>query len=137
MLDFSISSSTFTGSFLIALVKKDCLSRLGGDEFAVGLIVEKSGLGMAEAICDKIRAAIEQPIAYKGQKLSVGASIGMASYPACGDNVNVLMDIADKRMYKDKLKNHEKQKINNEKARHGQDIKENPVVLFFPKGHGV
>ena len=93
----------------------DCLARLGGDEFAVGLVIEKSELSLVEAIRLKIRKTIEKPISLDGEKITVTASIGIASYPANGDQLDVLMDIADKRMYQDKIKNRNQIMLKDEK----------------------
>jgi len=82
----------------------DCLARLGGDEFGIGLVVDSHELGIAQEISEKIEEAVAQPIGFEGNVLQIGTSIGMASYPENGNHVNVLIEIADKKMYKAKQK---------------------------------
>lgn len=112
----------------------DCLARLGGDEFAVGLLVEKHELGIAQDIREKIIQSIAQPMGFEGNVLQIGTSVGMASYPASGDKVSVLIEIADKRMYDAKQKM--KKKISADQARGEEDnefISEGehkPIVIF-------
>ncbi len=107
--------------------ENDCLSRLGGDEFAIGLIIEKNEDYIIEGICNKIKETITQPIKFQGEVLSVGTSIGVASYPDSGDNVSVLIEIADENMYQDKTR--EKQGADNSQKASSQKH-ENNVAIF-------
>jgi len=86
--------------------KVDCIARLGGDEFIIGLLLKKKDLGVAKQLRENIESALKNPISFEGDMLNVSASIGMASYPACGDKVSVLLEVADKKMYlsKNRLK---------------------------------
>ncbi len=75
----------------------DCVARLGGDEFAVLVPT-----GEQERIVDLARSiitALEQPIDFAGQPLDVGASIGIALYPAHASDPQTLMRNADIAMY--------------------------------------
>ena len=87
--------------------ERDCLSRLGGDEFAIGLIIDRNEDYIIEGISNKIKETITQPIKFQGETLIVGTSIGVAAYPENGDNVAVLMELADENMYQDKIKEKE------------------------------
>ena len=106
----------------LAIRKSDNLSRLGGDEFLVGLLIEKEHLNGVEAMVDKYEKIISAPMNVEGQRLKVGASIGMAAFPVHGNKVSVLMDIADKKMYQVK---HGKVTLGIEQSDDSE-----PVVIF-------
>jgi diguanylate cyclase (GGDEF)-like protein len=79
----------------------DTVSRLGGDEFAV--LCDPLGSESVCAIGERIRTAIEQPIAVgDGRTVCVGASVGLAEHPATGDPQRLLAD-ADADMYATKV----------------------------------
>lgn len=85
----------------------DTVARLGGDEFV--LIIEDGGLPPdAQALIDKLRTAIVQPIHDQGRTVAVGASIGVARYPDQGTALKVLLTHADLAMYD--AKRHHKNK---------------------------
>jgi diguanylate cyclase (GGDEF)-like protein len=79
------------------LRKSDTIARLGGDEFSVVL----SGTEPAEGkqIAANILRALEEPIVIGEHLLDVRASIGVASYPADGEDAETLMRHADVAMY--------------------------------------
>ena len=80
----------------------DTVARLGGDEFAVLCHPLASG-DSASLIAERIRTAIEQPIAVgEGLVVRVGASVGIAEHPAAGDPRRLLAD-ADAAMYAAKV----------------------------------
>ena len=79
----------------------DLVARLGGDEFAVLLRSVTSPNAGAE-LAERVRAAIAAPFDAAGVRLEVGASVGIASYPAHGDDVDTLMQRADVAMYQAK-----------------------------------
>ncbi len=85
-----------------AIRREDAVARFGGDEFVVYL----HGVSEPEiiaAICEKIRSSLEQPVHLReGNSVRVGASIGHASFPEDGLNSDVLLRIADNRMFYDK-----------------------------------
>jgi diguanylate cyclase (GGDEF)-like protein len=61
----------------------DAVGRLGGDEFAVavhGLPDEAA----AEALAQRLRAALHEPVAHQGRMLRVGATLGLALADAGG-----------------------------------------------------
>lgn len=76
----------------------DLLARLGGDEFVLLL----PRLERAEAAADvatKLLAALAEPLRLGEHELSVSASIGIALYPADGQDVDTLLKHADTAMY--------------------------------------
>jgi diguanylate cyclase len=80
-----------------ALRSGDLLARLGGDEFAV--LLHDAGLDEAEALADRLRELILQPITVEGIRLHVGVSIGVASAPVPAATVQELLRCADVAMY--------------------------------------
>ena len=97
-------------SLLVALVKgiqgqlrhTDILARLGGDEFLV-LLPETPASG-AHDPAEKVRAAVETiSLAFCGKLVSTTVSIGVASYPADGSTLDLLLAHAEHNMYQAKL----------------------------------
>jgi len=80
----------------------DLLARLGGDEFAVLLF--NNSTEQAELVAGKLRQALSHSFEYEGHVLTVGGSIGIAEYPAHGDDLDSLMRRADVAMYYAKKK---------------------------------
>jgi diguanylate cyclase (GGDEF)-like protein len=85
-----------------AVKREDSLSRLGGDEFLIGTLLDKKNLSDLDMIIRRYEEAISRPMRVFDKTLSVGASIGIASYPAQGDSIDSLMNIADEKMYETK-----------------------------------
>ena len=83
-----------------AVREGDSISRFAGDEFLVGLLMEKEGLSEVNIMSDKFTAIISKPMNIDGMSIKIGVSIGIAAYPMHGDKVNVLLNIADKKMYR-------------------------------------
>lgn len=77
----------------------DTVARLGGDEFMVLLT---GGRETATEIATRIERALHEPMWVDGESLDVGASIGIAHYPAHGHDVELLMRHADIAMYQAK-----------------------------------
>ena len=77
---------------------EDTVSRLGGDEFAVVLANMSDGSDSIEVV-RKILAAINTPIDLDGLTAQVSASIGIAIFPADGENATDLVRNADAAMY--------------------------------------
>ncbi len=83
------------------VAEADIVARLGGDEFA---IVQMTGAGrdttlhLAKRLLDTVGAAYE----LEGQKVMVGASIGIAKAPENGTDADQLMRNADLALYRSK-----------------------------------
>lgn len=82
--------------------ESDTAARLGGDEFAVILdgVVEDGDA--ASAVADKIRDSLSRPFQLAGGPHAVSASIGAATYPTDGEDVDTLLSFADASMYRQK-----------------------------------
>ncbi len=80
-----------------ALREVDTVARLGGDEFAV--VLPGANEATAYATGRAIIAALEAPFVVEGQRLDVGASIGIALAPQHGRDAVTLMRHADVAMY--------------------------------------
>jgi diguanylate cyclase (GGDEF)-like protein/PAS domain S-box-containing protein len=79
----------------------DTVARLGGDEF--GLLLPDIDVPTdVIAVVERIRAAMDDPIAVQGLPLSVEASIGIAVFPDDGDDADTLLRRADVAMYEAK-----------------------------------
>ncbi|HEY6898427.1 MAG TPA: EAL domain-containing protein [Rhodocyclaceae bacterium] len=77
---------------------EDTVSRLGGDEFALVLADMNDGSDAIDVV-RKILASIQLPFDLDGAGARVSASIGIAVYPADGDNATDLVRNADAAMY--------------------------------------
>ncbi len=82
------------------LRENDTVARLGGDEFAV-LVSHDDPSGDIQ-VAEKVLRAFAQPVALDGLLLTVGASIGIARFPADGDDPERLLRCADVAMYHSK-----------------------------------
>ena len=76
----------------------DTVARLGGDEFAV-LLPEHGDRRAARAAAYGIADRIARPIALGRGEHRVGASIGIVRYPEDGDDLDTLLERADRAMY--------------------------------------
>jgi diguanylate cyclase (GGDEF)-like protein len=76
----------------------DEVARYGGDEFVLLLKETKSSIDI-NIMVEKIISVVEKPIALDNVIVSVGASIGWASFPEDGDDYVRLIKVADSRMY--------------------------------------
>lgn len=79
----------------------DLVARLGGDEFAIFLDERPDPAAFAQ-IADEVVATVRQPFTIMGTNVFIGASVGIASYPACSDDRSELMRMADIAMYRAK-----------------------------------
>lgn len=76
----------------------DTAARLGGDEFAV-VLPGIAGEGDMQLVAGKIITSLQEPFSIEKHVLYVGASVGMALYPANGGTAGDLMHQADMAMY--------------------------------------
>jgi len=87
------------GDRLSLLVRKgDTLARLGGDEFIVLLDGIKTQQDAAQ-VAEKVLSVVRQPYEIDGQRLEIGASIGIAIFPLDGTDSTMLLRNADTAMY--------------------------------------
>jgi diguanylate cyclase (GGDEF)-like protein/putative nucleotidyltransferase with HDIG domain len=77
----------------------DLVCRYAGDEFV--LLLSDVGADEAERVAARAKAAITEIGLVEGC-VAIGASTGIASYPAEGEDGKSLLNIADFRMYEDK-----------------------------------
>jgi diguanylate cyclase (GGDEF)-like protein/PAS domain S-box-containing protein len=80
------------------LRSSDVVARLGGDEFVVILEHTADGQGI-EAVTHSLLAALRRPLQLCGHECHTTASIGIATYPADGTDVQTLTKNADIAMY--------------------------------------
>ncbi len=83
--------------------EEDTVARIGGDEFIIvlnGLSKRKE----AETVANKLVQSASEPFFWKGNLLSVGASVGVSFYPDDGNNAESLIKSADTAMYAVKSK---------------------------------
>ena len=88
---------------LIGCIRKtDYAFRVGGDEFA--LVVTGNNLDEAACQClkNRIKETIDSPFHLGECILHVDTSCGYAIYPDSSDEIKVLRELADRRMYQDK-----------------------------------
>lgn len=78
----------------------DTVSRWAGDEFVV--LVEDAGEGAIIEMIERLRQRIEQAIEIDEVAVHVRASIGAACYPDEASSAAQLLELADRRMYKNK-----------------------------------
>jgi len=107
-----------------AIREGDSISRLAGDEFLVGLLMEKEGLSEVSKMSAKFTAIISKSMNIDGMRIKIGVSIGIAAYPMHGDKINVLINIADKKMYKTKK--------GVQSVVHDRQLGESEPVVIFP-----
>ncbi len=88
---------------LESMRSSDTLSRFGGDEFIL-LFPEVTSIEGVEQIADKFIHALKQPFYIKGHEIYIGCSIGIAMFPADGEDMETLIQNADVAMYNAKSK---------------------------------
>ncbi|MFD0747965.1 putative bifunctional diguanylate cyclase/phosphodiesterase [Phytohabitans flavus] len=76
----------------------DVVARLGGDEFAI-LAPRLTSVGDARDLALRVVAALAEPVALDGLPLDVSGSMGIAVYPAHGEDFATLLRHADVAMY--------------------------------------
>lgn len=78
--------------------KDDFLARIGGDEFTIIL----NGIGAkedAQTAAEKILATLNEPFRVGGQEITIGASIGICTFPDYANDETDLLQQADSAMY--------------------------------------
>ncbi|MBN9668977.1 EAL domain-containing protein [Labrenzia aggregata] len=74
------------------------VARLGGDEFAIVVPTDKSA-GNVVKLAEQLVQCIEQPLEINGLTMTVGASIGVSTYPDDGEDYTAILKNADIAMY--------------------------------------
>jgi diguanylate cyclase (GGDEF)-like protein len=82
----------------LALEERHLLARIGGDEFVV-LFRSSQDPHEPEAAAETLVNAMAYPFLVEGMKLQLGASIGLARYPADAASAEDLMRKADAALY--------------------------------------
>ena len=79
----------------------DLVSRFGGDEFLI--LLRDQAPSVVTAVCDRIADALSRPIELRGERVSIGASIGLAIATGDADaDADTLIRRADRAMYEAK-----------------------------------
>jgi two-component system cell cycle response regulator len=79
----------------------DVFGRTGGEEFAA--LLPATDETAAWKVAERIRQVIEQtPLEHQGDQIQLTVSIGLMSGPLTGDNIENLLQCADKVMYRAK-----------------------------------
>lgn len=76
----------------------DTVARLGGDEFLV-VLSAVDGLAEAQALAQRMVAAMNTPFNLRDGEVSIGASVGIAMYPRDAESVDHLIECADAGLY--------------------------------------
>ncbi|MGB7374804.1 putative bifunctional diguanylate cyclase/phosphodiesterase [Pontixanthobacter sp.] len=77
------------------------ISRFGGDEFII--FCEVADRKESERLASKVHAEIMRPMRIDGERLEIGASIGIALLPDDGGDADALMQNADLALYHAKV----------------------------------
>ncbi len=84
-----------------AVRESDLVARMGGDEFVV-LIEEHRGPEEVMIVAQKILTFLERPVLLDWREVKISCSVGIASFPEDGDEVETLVKNADTAMYQAK-----------------------------------
>ncbi|HEX5806268.1 MAG TPA: EAL domain-containing protein [Macromonas sp.] len=79
----------------------DTVARLGGDEFVM-VMPDVQQVEDAAVVARKVHDALAQPFDVAGQRMYIGASIGISLYPQDGEHEEVLLKNVDLAMYRAK-----------------------------------
>ncbi|UCD67755.1 MAG: GGDEF domain-containing protein [Betaproteobacteria bacterium] len=83
------------------LRRSDTIARYGGDEFTI--LLPETNRGGALETAERIRKSIEtSQFDARGARITTTVSLGLASYPEDGSNIDILVDKADRALYKAK-----------------------------------
>jgi diguanylate cyclase (GGDEF)-like protein/PAS domain S-box-containing protein len=79
----------------------DTIARVGGDEF-VAVLGAVAGEPEARIAAERLLAAVARPFEVGGAQVAISASIGIALFPAHGEDPQALLEHADSAMYQAK-----------------------------------
>jgi len=77
------------------------IARLGGDEFIV-MLTDVQAPEHVAGVAHRLVATLAEPIVVQGTEVFVGGSVGVASYPEDGTDIDTLLMNADTAMYRAK-----------------------------------
>ncbi len=83
------------------LRQSDLRARYGGDEFVV-VVDETDGPGTARSAAERIIRRLSEPFQFGDLVVSIGASVGIARYPADANSDDELLRKADSALYRAK-----------------------------------
>ena len=86
---------------LVTVRASDTVARLGGDEFVVLLPNTQNSVD-AQIVSTKLLEAVQLPLDFEGQSITVGASIGVTLFAGLQESPEDLLRRADTAMYKAK-----------------------------------
>ncbi|XFA98223.1 sensor domain-containing diguanylate cyclase [Candidatus Izemoplasma sp. B36] len=82
-------------------IEDNIFGRIGGDEFI--LVFDKLNKEKATKEILKIKKAFkENPLKFEENSIEISFSVGVSEYPFDSENIDDLIKLSDKRMYKDK-----------------------------------
>jgi len=83
------------------LRESDSMGRVGGDEFVI-LLRDIHTEADIEAMIGRIFEALKIPLVFNQQEIQINLSIGISIFPNCSQNLDSLIDQADRAMYEAK-----------------------------------
>lgn len=86
---------------LSAVRGEDTVARQGGDEFII-LIGRLNSENEVEMAVERLLYSLNQPMEFEGKTIEIEGSIGYVIYPIDSTDVNSLIELADKSMYRAK-----------------------------------
>ena len=84
-----------------AVRTSDIVARLGGDEFVV-LVEDPRAPEEVMVVAKKILQGLERPVLIDFNEVAITASVGIATFPEDGEDLDTLMKNADQAMYQAK-----------------------------------
>ncbi|HEV7815026.1 MAG TPA: EAL domain-containing protein [Janthinobacterium sp.] len=78
--------------------ESDTVARMSGDEFVL-VLVNQPSLRYTLRMIERVRAGLSRPVAFDGNEIPVGASMGVSVFPHDGASVIELIKCADIAMY--------------------------------------
>ena len=84
-----------------AVRQSDLVARLAGDEFVV-LIEDHKGPEEVMIVAQKVVGFLQKPVILEWREVNISGSVGIASFPEDGDDVETLVKNADAAMYQAK-----------------------------------
>lgn len=88
----------FASRMMAHFRESDTVARLGGDEFGV-ILSQLGDSEEAKQLIQRLLSGIRSPVSFEHAHLRLAASIGFALYPQDGQDINTLMEHADRAMY--------------------------------------